>query len=148
MQSFMRLPNRWAGAFKRFTKVTLPMLSPTIFLCLVMQLIGSFQVFDTIMAMTQAAPDGYQCTDLLYISEGFCGLAFWICFCGCICIIRDNSCADTDTVCWTEKVGQLLGGQNNEEKQVVSKNIIIILLILVAFIMMVPFIWMVLGSVR
>ena len=45
-----------AGVFKRFTKVTIPMLSPTIFLCLVMQMIGSFQVFDTIMAMTQGGP--------------------------------------------------------------------------------------------
>lgn len=45
-----------AGAFKRFFSITLPMLSPTIFLCLVMQLIGSFKVFDTIMAMTQGGP--------------------------------------------------------------------------------------------
>lgn len=45
-----------AGAFKRFFKITLPMISPTIFLCLVMQLIGSFKVFDTIMAMTQGGP--------------------------------------------------------------------------------------------
>ena len=45
-----------AGAFKRFTKVTLPMLSPTIFLCTVMQFISSLQVFDTIMAMTQGGP--------------------------------------------------------------------------------------------
>ena len=35
-----------------------------------------------------------------------------------------------------------------KKKQVVSRIIIIILLILVAFIMMVPFIWMVLGSVK
>lgn len=45
-----------AGAFRRFFSITLPMLSPTIFLCLVMQLIGSFKVFDTIMAMTQGGP--------------------------------------------------------------------------------------------
>ncbi len=45
-----------AGAFRRFFSITIPMLSPTIFLCLVMQLIGSFKVFDTIMAMTQGGP--------------------------------------------------------------------------------------------
>ena len=45
-----------AGAFRRFFSITLPMLSPTIFLCLVMQLIGSFKVFDTIMSMTQGGP--------------------------------------------------------------------------------------------
>lgn len=45
-----------AGAVRRFFSITLPMLSPTIFLCLVMQMIGSFKVFDTIMAMTQGGP--------------------------------------------------------------------------------------------
>ena len=45
-----------AGAFRRFFSITIPMLSPTIFLCLVMQLIGSFKVFATIMAMTQGGP--------------------------------------------------------------------------------------------
>lgn len=39
-----------------FFKITVPMLSPTIFLCTVMQFISSFQVFDTIMAMTQGGP--------------------------------------------------------------------------------------------
>lgn len=45
-----------AGAVRRFFSITVPMLSPTIFLCLVMQMIGSFKVFDTIMAMTQGGP--------------------------------------------------------------------------------------------
>ena len=45
-----------AGAWQRFRKITLPMLSPTIFFCTIMQVIGSFQVFDTIMAMTQGGP--------------------------------------------------------------------------------------------
>ena len=45
-----------AGVFKRFTKITFPMLSPTIFLCTVLQFISSFQVFDTIMGMTQGGP--------------------------------------------------------------------------------------------
>lgn len=45
-----------ANAWQRFSKITLPMLSPTIFFCTIMQVIGSFQVFDTIMAMTQGGP--------------------------------------------------------------------------------------------
>lgn len=45
-----------ANSRQRFQHVTLPMLSPTIFFCTVMAIIGSFQVFDTIMAMTQGGP--------------------------------------------------------------------------------------------
>lgn len=45
-----------ANRFKRFIYVTLPGLSPVIFFCVVMGVIGSFQVFDTVMAMTQGGP--------------------------------------------------------------------------------------------
>lgn len=45
-----------ANWFYKFRKITIPMLSPTIFFCIVMNIIGSFQVFDTIMAMTQGGP--------------------------------------------------------------------------------------------
>ncbi|GGG26997.1 carbohydrate ABC transporter permease [Paenibacillus abyssi] len=45
-----------ANRFKQFIYVTLPGLSPVIFFCVVMGVIGSFQVFDTVMAMTQGGP--------------------------------------------------------------------------------------------
>lgn len=45
-----------ANAFQSFMKITLPLLSPTIFFCLVTQMISSFKVFDIIMAMTQGGP--------------------------------------------------------------------------------------------
>jgi multiple sugar transport system permease protein len=45
-----------ANKFKQFIYVTLPGLSPVIFFCTVMGVIGSFQVFDTVMAMTQGGP--------------------------------------------------------------------------------------------
>ncbi|WP_274652043.1 carbohydrate ABC transporter permease [Paenibacillus humicola] len=45
-----------AGRFKRFLHVTLPGLSPVIFFSVVTGVIGSFQVFDTVMAMTQGGP--------------------------------------------------------------------------------------------
>ena len=45
-----------ADARQRFAYITLPMLSPTIFFCLVTQMISSFKVFDVIMAMTQGGP--------------------------------------------------------------------------------------------
>ncbi|MCI8725237.1 MAG: sugar ABC transporter permease [Hungatella sp.] len=45
-----------ADAGQRFAYITLPMLSPTVFFCLVTQMISSFKVFDVIMAMTQGGP--------------------------------------------------------------------------------------------
>jgi multiple sugar transport system permease protein len=45
-----------AGALTKFVKITVPMLSPTIFFCVVMNMIGSFKVFDSVMAMTQGGP--------------------------------------------------------------------------------------------
>ncbi|MBQ9324474.1 MAG: sugar ABC transporter permease [Clostridia bacterium] len=45
-----------ANAFQSFLHITIPMLSPTIFFCLVTQMISSFKVFDIIIAMTQGGP--------------------------------------------------------------------------------------------
>ena len=41
-----------AGRFSRFVHVTLPFLTPTIFMLLILQTIGSFQVFALILVMT------------------------------------------------------------------------------------------------
>ncbi len=46
-----------AGTLKTFFKITLPMLSPTIFFVLLITTISSFQVFDLIYLMTQGGPD-------------------------------------------------------------------------------------------
>jgi multiple sugar transport system permease protein len=40
-----------AGSFKKFFKITMPLLTPTIFFVAVMSLIGAFQVFDYIFMM-------------------------------------------------------------------------------------------------
>ena len=45
-----------ASSFQCFLHITLPMLSPTIFFCMVTQMISSFKVFDVTMAMTQGGP--------------------------------------------------------------------------------------------
>lgn len=45
-----------AGAFKRFLYVTLPGLSPTLFLVFVLAIINSFQVFDLVAVMTNGGP--------------------------------------------------------------------------------------------
>lgn len=45
-----------AGPVSRFFKITLPMISPQVFLCLITMTIGSFKVFDTIRIMTAGGP--------------------------------------------------------------------------------------------
>jgi multiple sugar transport system permease protein len=46
-----------AGAWRRFTSVVWPQLRPATFFLVVMNLIYSFQVFDTVFAMTTGGPD-------------------------------------------------------------------------------------------
>ena len=45
-----------ASAFKRFTRITLPLLNSTMLFVLVTDIIGSFQIFDTVYVMTQGGP--------------------------------------------------------------------------------------------
>jgi len=45
-----------AGKVRVFFSITLPMISPTTFFLLIMQLIGSFKVFDVISALTDGGP--------------------------------------------------------------------------------------------
>lgn len=46
-----------ASGWQRFRRVTFPLLGPSTFFLLVMNLIYSFQVFDTVWAMTRGGPD-------------------------------------------------------------------------------------------
>ncbi len=46
-----------AGRVQQFFAITLPLLRPTMFFVLVTSIIGSFQVFDTVFAMTKGGPD-------------------------------------------------------------------------------------------
>lgn len=56
-----------AGAWQRYLNVTLPMLSPTIFFNLVMNMIGAFQVFTGSFIMTQGGPNNATLTLVLYL---------------------------------------------------------------------------------
>lgn len=47
-----------AGAVRIFWQITLPLMRPTLFFVLVTSVISSFQVFDTIYALTQGGPMG------------------------------------------------------------------------------------------
>ncbi|MDR0271256.1 sugar ABC transporter permease [Paenibacillus sp.] len=52
-----------------FTKLILPMLSPTIFFLVIINMIGSFQVFETIAIMTQGGPINSTNTLVYYIYQ-------------------------------------------------------------------------------
>jgi multiple sugar transport system permease protein len=47
-----------AGAWTRFFRITLPLLTPAIFYVLIVSLINSFQLFPQIMIMTDGGPNG------------------------------------------------------------------------------------------
>lgn len=47
-----------AGPAKQFFKITLPLLTPSIFFCMIMSLINAFQLFPQVMIMTEGGPNG------------------------------------------------------------------------------------------
>jgi len=65
--------NRW----HKFWRVTLPMLTPTIFFNMLMSIIGSFQVFTQVYVMTDGGPNNATLTMVLYLyRRGFINLKF------------------------------------------------------------------------
>ncbi|OCT15246.1 sugar ABC transporter permease [Paenibacillus pectinilyticus] len=61
-----------AGAFTKFTRITLPLLTPTIFFVMVTSLIGAFQVFDYIYMMVgDIVMESTQSVVFLYYKYGF-----------------------------------------------------------------------------
>ena len=58
-----------ATAWKRFVHITLPMLSPTTLFVMVISFIGSFQVFDQALVMTNGGPGTSTTTLVLYIYQ-------------------------------------------------------------------------------
>lgn len=58
-----------AGTLRKFWNVTVPLLSPTTFFILVMSVIGSFQVFDTVYVLTSGGPLGSTKVLVFYLYE-------------------------------------------------------------------------------
>lgn len=54
-----------AGPFTQFIKITVPMLSPTIFFCMITAIISGFQVFDTIYMMISKTSTSFKATQTL-----------------------------------------------------------------------------------
>jgi len=77
-----------AGAFKRALRVTLPLLSPTIFFLGIMLVVYSFQLFDQVLIMTDGGPIGSTSTIVEQIYKnafmnsriGFASAQSWILF--------------------------------------------------------------------
>lgn len=56
-----------ANGLKRFRYITIPMVSPTLFMVTIMTTISSFQVFDIIMTMTKGGPGNSTLVAVYYI---------------------------------------------------------------------------------
>ena len=77
-----------AGALARFRHVTVPMLSPVIFFNLVLQIIGSFQVFTAGYIMTRGGPEHATLFYVLYLFQnafqyfkmGYAAAMAWVLF--------------------------------------------------------------------
>lgn len=77
-----------ANPVQKFLKITIPMISPTIFFNLVMGVIGSFQVFTSSFVMTQGGPAYATLFYLLYLYQkafqyfqmGYAASMAWILF--------------------------------------------------------------------
>lgn len=77
-----------ATAWQRFWRITLPLLSPVIFLAVVLTVISSFQVFDQALVMTNGGPANATNTIVLYIYQngfqffrmGYASAIAWVLF--------------------------------------------------------------------
>lgn len=77
-----------AGALRRFWSITLPMISPVIFLNLIIGIINSFQIFTSVYIMTEGGPNNGSLFFVLYIyrhafqyfNVGYASALAWILF--------------------------------------------------------------------
>jgi multiple sugar transport system permease protein len=61
-----------ANSWNRFWHITIPMLTPTIYFNLLINIIGSFQVFTQVNVLTQGGPNNATLTQVLYLyRKGF-----------------------------------------------------------------------------
>jgi multiple sugar transport system permease protein len=58
-----------ANGWQRFWKITLPLLSPAMFLAVILTVISSFQIFDQAFIMTAGGPSNATNTIVLYIFQ-------------------------------------------------------------------------------
>lgn len=77
-----------AGRWRRFLNITLPLLTPTTFFVLVISIIGSLQVFDAVLVLTDGGPANATRTMVYHIWEeafvflemGYAAAVAWVLF--------------------------------------------------------------------
>lgn len=77
-----------AGPWRRFLNITLPLLTPTTFFVLVISIIGSLQVFDAVLVLTDGGPANATRTMVYHIWEeafvflemGYAAAVAWVLF--------------------------------------------------------------------
>ena len=77
-----------ASRWNKFSKITLPLISPTIFLLIVVNVINGFQVFESIFIMTEGGPAGATRVPVeqvyrnafTYFNMGYASAISWILF--------------------------------------------------------------------
>ena len=61
-----------ASAWRRFSRITLPFISPVLFFCIVFASIGALQVFESIMILTGGGPgDSTRSLSIYLVDEAF-----------------------------------------------------------------------------
>lgn len=63
-----------ASSLTQFFKITIPMLTPTLFFCMITSIISGFQVFDTIYMMVSKTNPAYESTQslvMMFYRQGF-----------------------------------------------------------------------------
>ena len=58
-----------AGPWRKFRNITLPLLTPTLFLLIVIFSIGALQVFDSIIVLTMGGPGDATRSVVMYLRE-------------------------------------------------------------------------------
>ncbi len=79
---------RWANRWKSFVHITLPLLSPTTFFVIVINVISSFQIFDQAYVLTGGGPGNATNTIVYYIYNnafqwfrmGYASAVAWLLF--------------------------------------------------------------------
>ena len=79
-----------AGHLRKLWHVTIPMMTPTIFLTLVLGIIGSWQVFTQALILTGGGPANATLFVLpLPLSQGLSDISDGVCFGHCLGVVRD-----------------------------------------------------------
>ena len=141
-----------AGKIKQFTRITLPLLTPTLFFVLIISLINSFQLFTQIMIMT---PDGgplgstmvmveriYKC-GFRYYEMGTAAAYSWILFAILLLLTMVQMKLQNK---WVNATPSSLTGL--KQRRIIGKVAFYVLGLLVAIIVCIPFYWMIITSLK